>query len=194
MRQFTVLFISSFLIISCNPEQKSGARENARPEVEVGEESISGSSPDSAVADQNISDMIILAMINNRLQYSLALLAVNKAKDPMFETFCEMLVDNHHTFQYYVARLALVYNIEIPKGLTPEDQAIYDRIENLQQDEFKKEFLDMIIDTHEKDIARYENVLKTHTHVLERGMIDKLLKTLHDHLRIAYRLRNKNQS
>ncbi len=167
--------VAGFLF-SCNPK-KPEAKEEKKPEIEVGVQ--------DEISDKDLKDLVIYAMINNRLQAALAELADQQSKDPLFQVFCEMIINNHQQFQYYDGILALSFDIEIPQGLTPDAQAEYERIKSLPPNEFDKEFVDLIIKTHKEDITRMDRLLAAENEVLERGMVEEMHDSLVKHLQYA---------
>jgi putative membrane protein len=167
--------IAGFLF-SCNP-RKPEAKEEKKPKIEVGVQ--------DEMSDKDLKDLVIYAMINNRLQAALAELADEQNKDPLFEVFCEMIINNHQQYQYYDGILALSFDIEIPQGLTTVAQEEYERIKSLPPNEFDKEFVDLIIKTHKEDIARLERLLAAENEVVERGMVEEMHDSLVKHLQYA---------
>lgn len=176
MKKIMLLIAIFGFFFSCNPK-KLIDQEEKKPEIEMGVQ--------DEMSDTDLKDLVIYAMIDNRLQTALAELADERSNNPMFEVFCEMIINNHQQFQYYDGILALCFDIEIPQGLTPDAQAEYERIKSLPPKEFDGEFVDLIIKTHKEDIARLERLLGAENEVVERGMVEEMHDSLVKHLQYA---------
>jgi putative membrane protein len=182
MMKRVLLFIAALgLMVACN-QKKPEAGEEKKPEIEVGTKDV--------MSDTDLRDLVIYAMDNNRLQTALAELADEQSKDPMFKAFCEMIINNHQEFQYYDGILALSLNIGIPEGLITDTQEVYERIKNLAPVDFDREFVDLIIKTHQEDIARLERLLGSENEVVERGMVEEMHDTLVKHLQYAEKIKD----
>jgi putative membrane protein len=176
MKKLLFLVALTGLLTSCNPT-KQEAREEKKPEIEVGDH--------EEMSDKDLRDLVIYAMINNRLQTALAELADEQSKNPMFQVFCEMIINNHERFQYYDGILALSLDIEIPQGLSTDAEDEYERIKSLPPAEFDREFVDLIIKTHKEDIARIERLLASENEIVERTMVEEMHDSLVKHLQYA---------
>jgi len=180
MKKLIFLFAIMGLLFSCN-QKKQEVNEEKKPEIEVGDEI----GDRETMSDKDLKDLVIFAMINNRLQTALAELADERSQDPMFEVFCEMIINNHEQFQYYDGILALSLDIEIPQGLTTEAQDEYERIKNLPTEEFDEAFINLIIKTHKEDIDRLERLLASENEIVERAMVEEMHDSLEKHLAYA---------
>lgn len=173
-----LLFIVAIigLLSSCS-QKKQEANEEKKPEIEVGDH--------EEMSDKDLKDLVIFAMINNRLQTALAELADEQSSDPMFQVFCEMIINNHEQFQYDDGILALSLDIEIPQGLSTDAEEQYERIKSLPPEEFDRAFVDLIIKTHKEDIDRLERLLAGENEIIERAAVEEMHDSLVKHLQYA---------
>ena len=185
------LFIFTLLVVflsACNDSKREASSETKITSTSEVQESEIIVDDTSAMTDADIKDLIISAMINNRLQTNLAALAEEKAEHAKVKAFADMIINNRRNFQYHIGRMALAYDIDIPKGLTPKTQQVFDRIEQLSSNEFDKEFIDLIIRTHRQDIKRYQRLLYYTDDILARGVVEESLETLEEHLELAEKI------
>jgi hypothetical protein len=173
------LLLSSVLVISCSPDRQGGS-ETTDTEIEVGEQ--------EEIDQAAIEDMIIHAMVNNRLQAALAEQMQEENLDPKFKIYKEMILNNYEDYQYNLGVLATTYEIEIPQGLTPQAQEQYDRISNLSPEEFKDEFVDLIIKNNQEDLDRLETILTEDSEVMQRGIVEGMHDTIEKQLERAEEL------
>jgi putative membrane protein len=176
MKKLIFLVTLIGLLSSCSQKQQE-VNEEKKPEIEVGDH--------EEMSDKDLKDLVIFAMINNRLQSALAELADEQSNNPMFQVFCEMIINNHGQFQYDAGLLALSMDIEIPQGLSTEAQEEYERIKSLPPDEFDRSFVDLIIRTHKEDIDRLERLLGSENEIIERAAVEEMHDLLVKHLQYA---------
>jgi hypothetical protein len=167
------LLLFSVLVISCSPDRQGGT-ENTETEIEVGEQD------ESDIA--SMEDLIIHAMINNRLHAALAEQMKGKSYNTKVEILRDMILQDYEEYQYNLGLLASTYEIEIPQGLTPRAQEQYDRISGLETDNFIGEFVDLLIKNHQEDLDRFETILAADNEVMERGILEGLHDTAEKHL------------
>jgi len=176
MKKLIFLIAILGFLISCS-QKKQEINEDKKPEIEVGDH--------EEMSDKDLKDLVIIAMINNRLQTALAELADEQSNNPMFQVFCEMIINNQGQFQYDDGILALSLDIEIPQGLSTDAQEEYERIKSLPPQEFDRAFVDLIIKTHKEDIERLERLLASENEIIERAAAEEMHDLLVKHLKYA---------
>jgi predicted outer membrane protein len=180
MKKISLLFLILMIVAACN--QRSGPKDE-EAEVLVGEE--------EEISSEEIEDMIVMAIINNRLKTSLALLANEKDVNPRISGFSEMIVENHDQFHVNMMNIAQAYDIEPPLGLTPSAQEAFERLSGLEKNEFEREFLAMIINVHEENLERFDRLLLRSGQPIERRLLSNVRETLQMHLEIAQNLQDE---
>ncbi len=163
-------------IISCEQKQ-AGDQDEKKDDIVVGEQ--------AQLNHEEIEDLIISAMVNNRLQIALIDLAKDKEMDMDCQAFCDLFYNHHKEFQATLGRIAMSYDVDFPEGLTPTAQAVYNRLNNLGPEEFEKEFLGVLIKHHREDLEHFEKMMILNEEVVQRGMIEEVYDALKEHLRYA---------
>jgi putative membrane protein len=179
MKKITLFIITAVIITSCNQRTRS----EDETQIVVGEE--------SEFTTEEVEDLIVMVMINNRLKTALALLANEKDVNPRIESFSEMIVENHDQFQMDMVRIARAYEIEPPSGLTPPAHETFERVSRLEKNEFEREFLSFIIDVHEDNLAHFDRLMLKSGHPIERRILSNVRETLQHHLDVAQNLQDE---
>jgi putative membrane protein len=180
MKKIYWLLILLLIIAACNQRRTI---DEADTEIIVGN--------DTEISDEEVEELVVMVMINNRLKTSLALLANEKAVNPRILSFSEMIIDHHDHFQMNMVRIAQAYDIEPPSGLTPEAHETFERLSGLPKEEFEKEFLNLTINVHEASLERFERLMLSSGHPIERRILVNVQETLQQHLEIAQNLQDE---
>lgn len=180
MKNLFLIFILALMIAACNQQQKTTADES---------EIIVGAQDD--ISSEEVEDLIIKTMINNRLKTSLAMLANEKQVNPRIASFTQMIIDNHDPLNENMVRIAQAYEIEPPSGLTPEAQETFESLRGLSKDEFQREFLNHTIQTHEESLERFNRLMLSSGHPIERRLLQNVRDTLQQHVEIAKNLQDE---
>jgi putative membrane protein len=178
-KAFLFLFFIA-AVVACNQRQSA---ENTDTEIVVGEQ--------NEISTEEVEDLVVKIMINNRLKTALAHLANEKAVNPRIASFSQMIIDNNDVFEDNMIRIAEAYEIEPPSGLTLEAQKQFEELSNLPTDEFQREFLNTTISTHEETLERFERLMARTGNPIERSLLQNVRDALHQHVEIARNLQDE---
>lgn len=177
-----VLLVVSMIILLVGCTQSRNTDETKETEIVVGEQ--------NDMTAQETEDLIVMAMVNNRLQFALADLADEKSVSPQVAEFSKMITDTHEQFQMDMARLSEAYDVTPPEGLTPEATQTLERISALEGEEFQKEFLKFTIETHENSLDKFRRLALT-GQPMERGLLQSIQENMQEHMEIAENLQDE---
>ncbi len=169
-----------FFLAGCN--QRSNTDQTKETEIVVGDQ--------TDITTQETEDLIIMVMVNNRLQFALANLAVEKSVTPQVAEFSKMITDSHEQFQIDMARLSDAYNVAPPEGLTPEATQTLERISAAEGEQFQEEFLKFTIESHENNLGKLRR-LATSSQPMQRGLLQAIQENLQQQLEIAKNLEDE---
>jgi putative membrane protein len=179
MKNIALLFLLSVLFLACNPDRRDGA-ENTETEIVAGHQ--------VQIDRESIEDMVIYTMINNRLHVALAEQLNEDNLHPEVQILRDRILNEYEDYQYNLNLLATNYDIEIPQGITLLAQEKFDRITGLSPENFRDEFVNLLIKNHQEDLSRFEAILVQDGDIMERGIIESMHNTLGEHLALAERL------
>ena len=94
-------------------------------------------------------------------------------------------LNRDHTFaKRQVVPVARSFNVPISGNITPEAREAYDHLLRLRGREFDREFVQHMVDDHQKDIAKFEDQARTGDR-RTASLARRQLPVLRKHLRIA---------
>lgn len=181
-----LMILAGIIVLASSCNQRRQAEEAKEPEIAVGEQ--------SDMDNKEAADLLIAAMVNNRLQAALAQLAGTKSKNQRLTSFADLMLQEHEETQVNLQRLSTAYRVEPPEGLTPEAQSIFDQVNALTGQEFDRRFLELMIRLHHEDIDRINAFLTTSPHIMERGVLEQVQQTLTRHLNESESIYNSIKS
>jgi len=114
-------------------------------------------------------------------EVELGKLAQQKSKNPDVKKFGQMLVEDHSKANAEVKSLASKKNINLPTGMGSH-QSTYDKLKGLNGDEFDEEFIEDMVDDHEKDVSTFQKESQNSTDPDVKAFAAKTLPVLQKHL------------
>lgn len=120
-------------------------------------------------------------------EIALAKLATEKATNPEVKQFAQKLVDDHQMVATELDSLASQKNVKVDKD--SDHDRTYKRLSKKTGAEFDQEFVEHMIDEHEKDIKMFEKAAKDAKDSDIRSFASKHVDHLREHLKTAEGLR-----
>jgi putative membrane protein len=105
---------------------------------------------------RSIRDRMFLrnAIEGGMAEIQLGRLAAQKGSEEV-KAFWQKMVDDHTAINSDLAALADSLGVRLPKTLTKEDQAEYDKLSGLSGNEFDTEYLTVMVKTHHADFHAF---------------------------------------
>ena len=120
-------------------------------------------------------------------EVQVAQLAAQRASNPEVKSFAQKLVDDHTQVNSELMSLAGQKNVKMDND-DDKDRA-YKRLNKKSGEEFDQEFVEHMIDEHEKDIKLFEKASSDAKDADVRAFASKHLDHLREHLQAAQNLR-----
>lgn len=120
-------------------------------------------------------------------EVQLAQLAAQKATNPEVKSFAQKLVDDHSKVNSELMSIASTKNVKIDKD-DGKDRA-YKRLDGKSGSDFDQEFVEHMIDEHEKDVKLFEKAANDAKDSEVRAFAAKHVDHLRQHLQTAQGLR-----
>jgi putative membrane protein len=152
--------------------------------------SMQDSAPNSGDVGQVMQDKMFLRKTTEGgiAQVKLGQLAVAKASSDDIKALGQKMVDDHTNIDNDIAQVADTMGVMLPKTMSKEDQAEYDKLGKLSGNDFDIEYLSLMVKDHHHDLhafrieaaspadpALHDAVIKAERIVHEhKVMIDKL--------------------
>jgi putative membrane protein len=124
----------------------------------------------------------------NQDEIQLAQLAAERASNPDVKSFAQKLVDDHTKMGSELTSLASTKNVKLD---TDKSQGrMYKRLSKASGNDFDREFVDHMIDEHEKDIKDFEKRANDAKDPEVKSFAQAQLSTLREHLQMAQNLQS----
>jgi putative membrane protein len=118
-------------------------------------------------------------------EVELGRLATERATRPTVKDFGARMVKDHSAANAELATLAKSKGVELPAGLTAEDQALRDRLTALQGADFDRTYMQEMVKDHTQDVAEFEKAAQTASDPDVKAWAASKLPILRDHLALA---------
>jgi len=118
-------------------------------------------------------------------EVELGRLASERAVRPTVKEFGAKMVKDHGATNAELTTLARSKGVELPTGLSPEDQALRDRLSALQGADFDRTYMQEMVKDHTQDIAEFEKAAQTASDQDLKAWAAAKLPMLREHLALA---------
>src|SRR5207245_4465562 len=110
-------------------------------------------------------------------------LAQQKGQSADVKSLGQRLVTDHQKANDELKQIASTKGVTVPAELPPKHQKMIDKLSSAS--DFDKQFKDMAVKDHKKDVKEFERVSKSAEDPDLKSWITKTLPTLKEHLRLA---------
>jgi putative membrane protein len=124
-------------------------------------------------------------------EVALGQMAEKKAQSADVKAFGQRMATDHKKANDELNAAAKADGVTIPQGLTGEHNADAAKLSKLSGGEFDREYMKLMVDDHQKDIALFEKESKTGKDSHVKAFAGKTLPTLREHLKMAQDIESK---
>jgi putative membrane protein len=150
-----------------------GAYNSAANAISNAASSVTGTS-DTAFANE--------AATGGMAEVELGKLASTKAASPDVKKFGQMMVTDHTKINTEFKALAAKKNWSLPSDLDSSSKSTLDSLKSRTGADFDKDYVEEMVDDHEKDVKAFEDKAKNATDPDLKAFVEKSLPTLQKHL------------
>jgi len=122
------------------------------------------------------------AALGGMAEVELGKLVAQKSKNAEVKKFAQMMVTDHSKANDELKSLAQKKNITLPTKLDSTHQSDIDEMQSESADNFDKEYVEKMVDDHEKDVAFFQRQADTGTDPDAKAFAAKTLPVLKKHL------------
>jgi putative membrane protein len=127
-------------------------------------------------------EFVNTAAASSMLEVELGQLAQEKAQSQEVKDFAQMMINDHNQANEKLQNSIQDNNIDLPQNLKEDQEDKMQNLRDLSGQEFDKEYMSMMVDMHEKDIDKYENMKEQNIQDQElQTWVDNTLTTLRQH-------------
>jgi len=121
-------------------------------------------------------------------EVKLGQLAAQKGSSEDVKAFGQKMVDDHTKLNNDMAPIADSMGVRLPKDLSKEDQAEYDKLGGLSGDEFDMEYLSFMVKDHHKDQREFRQEAASTTDPTLQAAVANGAKVIHEQTVIVDKL------
>lgn len=118
-------------------------------------------------------------------------MASSKGTSPDVKNFGNRMVSDHGKANDELKQLAQNKGMALPADVDKETKQFADRLSKTSGKDFDKEYINNMVDDHEKDVNEFEKASKNAKDPDLRAWATKTLPTLQDHLKMAREVKSK---
>ncbi|HXH07553.1 MAG TPA: DUF4142 domain-containing protein [Vicinamibacterales bacterium] len=186
---YSLLTIAVVAAIGCAEPGERGREQMPAGAERTGPEGTAGR--EGAGVTREARDFIEAAVADGLAEVELGRLAQERASDPEVKTFAERMIRDHRRAHDQLARLAAQLNVPAPPALEEDQRDLVDRLSKLKGGEFDREYIEAMIDDHEKAVDRFEEMAKADGPPELVSFASSTLPTLREHLQEAERIQQR---
>lgn len=161
--------------ISQNATQPSSARGQAK------NKNMQATSNKNAWKQDKVNEFVKEAAYGSMMEVLLGNMAKEKASSAQVKDFGNTMVKNHSDASHKL-KSAVKNSVAIPATLDQKHQDKIDKIKDKTGKAFDKEYMDLMVKDHKKDVSDFEEAQKNVTDPALKGWIDNTLPVLRQHL------------
>jgi len=122
------------------------------------------------------------------MEVTLGQLAQQKASSPEVRKLAETIAADHQAANQSLNQIALAKGIALPTDMTAEQHDHHKKLEGLSGVEFDREYVRMMVDDHNQDIADFGAKASSEPRDELSAFAEQTLPTLRKHLQMAQAL------
>ena len=134
------------------------------------------------------------AASGGQMEVELGRVATTHASNQRVKDFGQRMVTDHSKANAELKSLAARKNVTLPGKLSAEDQKQVDRLAGMKGADFDRAYMQMMVDDHEKDVAKFREKAQSATDPDVKTFASKTLPTLESHLRMAKEVESATKS
>jgi putative membrane protein len=180
-----VACIAAFGFQACNDAGSEDAIKSANESNEVKQDSAENTTADvpaGGVVSEEDSKFAVEAASGGMMEVQLGELAQQKATSQKVKDFGAMMVRDHSKANDELKALAMKKNITLPPAPGEDHLDEIKKLSDKSGKTFDKDYIKMMVDDHEKDVAKFEKCSKDAKDPDIQAFASKTLPVLRSHL------------
>lgn len=115
-------------------------------------------------------------------EIELGKLAVEKGASEDVKAFGQKMVDEHGKLNEEIGRLADSIGARLPKTMSKDQQAVYDKLKSLTGEEFDKEYIVCMVKDHHADLREFRMESNSTSDPDVKDAVDKAAHVIREHM------------
>jgi len=180
MKKIIILLSASwFILLACNNSADSSVEK--ADSTNKANANTNTAATNKVITDEKSSEFLVRATNSGMTEVMLARLAQQKATINSVKSFAAMLEKDHSAVNDQVKSFGSQRNVTLPATITDDKQKMYADMEKMTGKAFDKEYISMMIKSHNDGIDLFENAKANASDIDIKNFADKILPTLKIH-------------
>ncbi|WPP52239.1 DUF4142 domain-containing protein [Catalinimonas niigatensis] len=180
-----VYIFSSFLVIFMLSACDNATNTNEASQAEEAQaDSIIVEDADEEVAAEPV-DLVLLAYMNNRLQYHMGALAINATNSESVRDLAQSIVDAEEEMRIKLEELAQATNTNLPEAIGVDQKMKIDSIDSLPQEQFDEAYVTKVIDEYKENTERLNELITKGDNPITAGVVADIKDMQEEQMRKA---------
>src|SRR5947209_1659167 len=130
-------------------------------------------------------EFLAKALEGSVLEVQLGEKARDKTSNDHVKKFAQRMIDDHTKARQKLTDIAKDMKVGVVAGISKEHRAMLLRLTKADGADFDRQYMNHMVEDHEKDVAEFENYAKNGKNDQLRAFARKTLPTLREHLKMA---------
>jgi putative membrane protein len=163
----------------------SGTDTSATTSTAADTSGTAGTSTMASTVDHDDQEFMNKAAQGGMAEVMLGQMASTKGTSPDVKNFGNRMVSDHGKAGDELKQLAQTKGVTLPADIDDESKKMSDKLSKLNGKDFDKEYINGMVEDHEKDVKEFEKASKDAKDSDLKAWAAKTLPTLQDHLKMA---------
>lgn len=177
------LFLLAFGLISCDTGTNTSNTEVAE-EIEVEQDTFLVEEGDEEIAASDV-DLILLAFMNNRMQYLMGEIAREKASAEAVRDYAESIVTRDDETRWKIEDMAQATNADLPEAIGATQRVKVDSIRQLPAEQFDEAYMQEVVYQYRENIDRLNELIQEADNPMIEGLAAEIIDIQQGHMRRA---------
>lgn len=177
------LFLLIFGITACDTGTNQADTE-ATEDINVDQDTVLVKEGDEEIGASDV-DLILLAFMNNRMQYLMGEIAQQKAQSEAVRDFAESIVTGDEETRLKLEDMAQASNADLPEAIGATQRVKVDSIRELPEGEFEEAYMREVIYQYRENIDRLNELIDEADNPMIEGLAAEIIDIQQQHMERA---------
>ncbi len=173
------LMIGLFTLSAC--DSGTNQESDAAEDITVDQDTILVKEGDEELAATDV-DLVLLAFMNNRMQYMMGIIAQEKAQTEAVRDYAESIVSGDEEIRVRLEDMAAATNADLPEVIGVVQRAKVDSIRELSGEEFEQAYLQEVIYQYRENIDRLNELIQEADNPMIEGLSAEIKDLQEQHM------------
>jgi putative membrane protein len=180
-------FLGLFLIILVSSGCNSGTQQNdsgVADNLEVDQDTTLVKEGDEELAATAV-DLVLLAYMNNRMQYRMGEIAQQQARSEAVRSYAESIITGDKETRRRIEDMAEASNANLPEVIGATERVKIDSIRQLSDDKFDQAYMQEAIKQYRENVGRLNELILEADNPMIEGLAAEIIDTQQQHMERA---------